>query len=89
MLNNTYRDIEKGDFVSKTMSILFCEQLDATATNAIYISISSFFEDPVITDYFLTVLGVSLFTTKYEKLNILTGKGRNGKSLIMNYLDSI
>ena len=87
--NNTYRDIEKGDFISKTMAIPFAEQLDAKATNAIYNIVSSFFEDPVITDYFLTVLGISLFTTKHEKLNILTGNGRNGKSLIMNYLNSI
>jgi putative DNA primase/helicase len=87
--NNTYRDIEKSDFISKTMSIPFSEQLDAKATNAIYNIVSSFFEDPVITDYFLTVLGISLFTTKHEKLNILTGNGRNGKSLIMNYLNSI
>jgi len=71
------------------MSIPFSEQLDAKATNAIYNIVSSFFEDPVITDYFLTVLGISLFTTKHEKLNILTGNGRNGKSLIMNYLNSI
>ncbi len=68
------------------MSIPSAEQLDAKATNAIYNIVSSFFEDPVITDYFLTVLGVSLSTTKHEKLNILTGNGRNGKSLIMNYL---
>ena len=43
----------------------------------------------MITDYLLTVLGVSLSTTKHEKLNILTGNGRNGKSLIMHYLDSV
>jgi putative DNA primase/helicase len=71
------------------MSILFYEQFDARATSAIYNIASSFFEDHVITDYFLTVLGVSLFTTKHEKLTILIGNGRNGKSLIMNYLNSI
>ncbi len=32
---------------------------------------------------------MSFLTTKHEKLNILTGNGRNGKSLIMNYLTSI
>ena len=86
---NTYRNIEKDDFISKTMSIPFNEQVDEEATEAIYNIVSSFFEDPLITNYFLTVLGVSLFTTKHEKLNILTGNGRNGKSLIMNYLNNI
>ena len=87
--SKTYRDIEKYDFISKTMTIPFCEQANENATKAIYNIVSSFFEDPIITEYFLTVLGVSLFTTKHEKLHILTGNGRNGKSLIMNYLNSI
>jgi phage/plasmid-associated DNA primase len=71
------------------MSIPFSEQLDVKATKAIYTIVFSFFEDPLITDYLLTVLGVNLFTTKDEKLNILTGNGRNGKSLIMNHLNNI
>ena len=34
-------------------------------------------------------MGISLFTNKHEQLNILTGSGRNGKSLIVNWLSSI
>ena len=49
----------------------------------------SFFDDNEQTQYLWEVLGVSLFTNKHEQLNILTGSGRNGKSLIMNWLSSI
>ena len=59
--------------------------LSDSKANDIYRIAFSFFDDDEQTQYLLKVLGVSLFTNKHEQLNILTGSGRNGKSLIMNW----
>lgn len=87
--SDTYRSIEKTDYISKTMSIPYIENLDNEKIEEMNNIINSIFEDSEISNYFLKVLGLSLFTTKFEKLNILTGNGRNGKSLLMNFLGSI
>ena len=45
----------------------------------------SIFEDDEIVNHWLKVHGLSILTNKHEKLYILTGKGGNGKSLLMNF----
>jgi len=87
--SNSYRKIEKTDYISKTMSIPYAETVPEDKLTEMSELINSIFEDEVVSEYFLRVWGLSLFTTKFEKLNILTGVGRNGKSLIMNFLGSI
>jgi len=87
--NNEYRNIEKSDFISKTMNIDFSDNISTDKINEINNIIYSLFEDNLLTEYFIKTIALSLFTTKFEKLNILTGNGRNGKSLIMNYLSHI
>ena len=86
---NICRKIEKEDFISKTMSIPHTDEVSNEKVAEIQQIIYSLFEDDTMTDYFIKTLALSLFTTKFEKLHILTGNGRNGKSLIMNYLSSI
>ena len=71
------------------MSIAFNETINAEKIQGITKIIYSFFEDEILTEYFIKTLALSLFTTKFEKLHTLTGDGRNGKSLIMTYLSSI
>ena len=53
--SNTHRKIEKSDFISKTMTIPYNPTIDEKATNAIFNIVTSFFEDPAITHYFLSV----------------------------------
>jgi phage/plasmid-associated DNA primase len=71
------------------MSIPFNDNIPDSKADDVYRIVNSLFENRTLTEYFMTLLGVSLFTNKHEKLNILTGSGRNGKSLIMNWLSSI
>lgn len=87
--SNTYRSIEKTDYISKTMSIPYIEIINGGKIVEMHSIINTIFEDEIVSNYFLKVLGLALFTNKFEKLNILTGVGRNGKSLIMNFLGSI
>lgn len=87
--SNEFRKIEKSDFISKTMNINYTENISSEKTTEIKNIVYSLFENDILTTYFLKTLALSLFTTKFEKLNILTGNGRNGKSLIMNYLSHI
>ena len=54
--------------------------------NSIKNLISSIFENEEISNYWLKIFGISLFTNKLESLYILTGKGGNGKSLLMDFL---
>ena len=48
--------------------------------------IYSIFEKSELTEYWLKVFGISLFTNKAESIYILTGKGGNGKGLLMNLI---
>ena len=84
-----YRRIGKEDFITKTMSIPYNSNIPDSKANVIYKIVYSFFDDDEQTQYLLKVLCVSLFTNKHEQINVLTGSGRHGKSLIMNLLMSI
>ena len=71
------------------MRISYSNSTPDNKTEEIYKIVYSFFEDKEKTEYLLKVLGISIFTNKHEQLNRLTGSGRNGKSLIVNWLSSI
>ena len=45
--------------------------------------ISSFFDDPTLETYLYDSLGFACFTNKFEKFNIWTGCGSNGKGVLM------
>jgi len=49
---NEYRPIEKEDFITKTMSIPFVENVPESASEQIYKIMFSFFENEDLTDYF-------------------------------------
>ena len=70
------------------MSIDYNETIKHDKIEDIIKSKYSLFEEISLTEYFIKALAVSLFTTKFEKLQILTGNGRNGKSLIMGFLSN-
>ena len=58
------------------------EEKQKQINNIIY----SIFEKSELTEYWFKVFGISLFTNKAESIYILTGKGGNGKGLLMNLI---
>ena len=83
---NEFRKIERTDYISKTMNINSPQNIIKEKLESVKSLISSIFENEEISRYWLKIFGISLFTNKLESLYILTGKGGNGKSLLMDFL---
>ena len=81
-----YRQIKPSDYISKTMNIKTPLNVNENKLKQINNIIYSIFEKSELTEYWLKVFGISLFTNKAESIYILTGKGGNGKGLLMNLI---
>ena len=89
----TFRPIKPTDYISKTTGYLF-----QPSNAAIKSKVKDIIEDIFMLDandeegrklakYYLTIKAHSLFGNKLEKVYILVGSGRNGKSLIIETLE--
>ena len=83
---NEFRKIQPADFITKTCkrNAPIEEQLEKQK----YIKeiLFSIFENQDVVEYWFKIIGVGLFTNKYENFYILTGKGGNGKGLLFELL---
>ena len=69
-----YRQIKPSDYISKTMNIKAPLNVNEGKLKQINNIIYSIFEKSELTEYWLKVFGISLFTNKAESIYILTGK---------------
>lgn len=81
--NNTYRNIRKSDFITKTTNYDYDEKkVSPIIRKKIYDFLYSLFEDNQIVEYWLKITAMSLFgNEKQQKFYMFNGKGSNGKSL--------
>ena len=86
IVKNEYREIMASDYISRTMNIKHNDKINDAKVEEVHKLLLSIFEDEEIINHWLKIHGISLFTNKREKLYILTGKGGNGKSLLMDLL---
>ncbi len=80
---NTYRNIRKSDFITKTTNYDYDEKkVSPIIRKKIYDFLYSLFEDNQIVEYWLKITAMSLFgNEKQQKFYMFNGKGSNGKSL--------
>ena len=86
---NEFRKIQPTDFINKTCkrNAPIEEQLEKQK----YIKeiLFSIFENQDVVEYWFKIIGLGLFTDKYENFYILTGKGGNGKGLLFENQDVV
>ena len=83
---NEYRDITPQDYITKT-----CKRKAPTGEHLekqerIKNILFSIFENNEVVNYWLKIIGLSLFTNKYENFFTLLGRGGNGKGLMFELL---
>jgi P4 family phage/plasmid primase-like protien len=79
-----YRGIERLDFITKTVGYN-CSETDCQQTQQRVADIvRSCFSTKEDTDYWLGIVGASLFGNKSERFYCHTGSGGNGKSLLLS-----
>lgn len=83
----SFRDIKPTDYISITTKYDAPEQSNLKYRKKINELLYSIFEDNEIVNYWLTTIGLSLFTNKFESLYIHTGTGRNGKGVLSDSLE--
>jgi P4 family phage/plasmid primase-like protien len=76
------RTIVKSDFISNHLPYDYPKQ-DTKTELWLHKTLYKLFEDQELYNYVLDSLGYALFTNKFETFNIWTGKGSNGKSVLM------
>ena len=81
-----YRQIKPSDYISKTMNIKALLNVNEEKLKTINNTNYSIIEKYEVTEYWLRVFGISFFRNKAESIYILTGKGGNGKGLLMNLI---
>ena len=93
--NDQFRYIQPHDFISKTTgrnspTIINNDKIEFNINKnkieEVNKLIYSVFENKDMVDYWLKIFGASIFTTKHESMYILTGKGGNGKGLLMELI---
>jgi len=77
------RKIKKDDYISNHLDYSLPE-VNEKIQEELKKIIWSLFEDDETYEYLLDSIGFSLFTNRFEKFNIWTGVGSNGKSLMLN-----
>lgn len=77
-----FRPIEKNDFCMNHTGYNAPEYVDDEVQKEISECIKSIFDDGKEQDFFMRSVGLSLLTNKFERLNIWTGKGANGKGTL-------
>lgn len=81
-----FRRIERQDFVTITTGYEIKTKSDPKARKFIVDFLLSIFNTNEMVEYFMSIVGKSIFTTKEQKFYILTGTGGNGKSLLCDFI---
>ena len=85
---NKFRPIETCDFIKTTNKLYITKtETDKEQHTKVISLLKSIFEDDKIVEYWLSITGLSLFTTKFESFFILTGSGGNGKGLLSTIIE--
>lgn len=80
-----WRDIEKDDYIQTYINYEIPEE-NKIIQDDISKTIKSMFKSDEDYNYLMESLGFSLFTNKFETLNIWSGTGGNGKGVLLNLL---
>ena len=70
LVKNDYITIEKNDFMTESMRIAYDKKFNIDKLGEINTLVYSFIEDNTIPKYGINTLVLSLFTTKFETLQI-------------------
>jgi P4 family phage/plasmid primase-like protien len=81
-----FRKIEKSDFIMNHLDYE-CPEEDLEVQKDINKIVDSIFDEKDLKKYFWDSLSFSLFTNRFEKFNIWTGKGSNGKGILLKLLE--
>lgn len=84
-----FRNIEPSDYITISTNYDAPEEKDEKTRKEIKDLLYSIFEDKEVINYWLTTVGLSLFTNKFESLYIHTGSGRNGKGVLGEILGKV
>ena len=82
-----YRKINKEDYIMTTTGYNAPTFKNQKIRKELSQIIKSIFENDDVENFFLETVGFSLFTNKFEKLNMWNGTGGNGKGLLMVLLN--
>lgn len=84
-----FRNIEPDDYITICTKYEAPKKSNEELRKKINDLLFSIFGDESIVKYWLTTVGLSLFTNKFESLYIHTGSGRNGKGVLGEFLSKI
>ena len=84
--NKQFRKILPTDYITKTCKRNSCDIINDEKIKEVKDLLISIFDTDEMVDYWLSVVGSSLFTNKFESFYILTGRGGNGKGLLFELL---
>jgi P4 family phage/plasmid primase-like protien len=79
-----YREIKRSDFITKTVGYDYSDTDDQEMDQRVVDIVRSCFSTKEDTDYWLGIVGASLFGNKDERFYCHTGSGGNGKSLLLS-----
>ena len=84
----SFRNINPDDYICKNVGYSKPTSVHQDDTKFIKDVIHSVFENDEIINYWLVTKSLSLFTNKFETVNIDLGSGRNGKGALFNFSNS-
>lgn len=84
--NEEFRAIEKSDYIMNHLDYDLPDE-DIHIQDEIKKIIDSIFDEEELNKYFWDSISYSLFTNRFEKFNIWTGKGSNGKGILLKLLE--
>lgn len=83
---HNFRPLQKDDYASIFLKYNLEFIRNKKANEYIYSVLNKIFKDPKTRDYWLLSIAYSIFPSNIQKLFIWSGRGRNGKSLLADFL---